>query len=76
MEDRASFGFSRNTVSRTASFSLMPCPLLCVRAGLMPGESVTVTLKAGSAAVPPGLAKRVVVEVSVNGGRIRTQATV
>jgi rhamnogalacturonan endolyase len=53
--------------------ALFPVP---VGAGLMPGESVTVPLKAGSAAVPPGLAQRVVVEVSANGGRIRTQATV
>jgi len=53
--------------------ALFPVP---VGAGLMPGESVTVPLKAGSAAVPPSLAKRVVVEVSVNRGRIRTQATV
>ena len=53
--------------------ALFPVP---VGAGLMPGESVTVPLKAGSAAVPPGLAQRLVVEVSANGGRIRTQATV
>ncbi|HET7725112.1 MAG TPA: polysaccharide lyase family protein, partial [Propionibacteriaceae bacterium] len=38
--------------------SLFPVP---VSAGLLPGQSVTVRLKAASSAVPPGLAKRVVV---------------
>ncbi|HSN11407.1 MAG TPA: polysaccharide lyase family protein, partial [Propionibacteriaceae bacterium] len=53
--------------------SLFPVP---VGPGLLPGQSVTVRLKARSAAVPPGLAKRVVVDVSANGGRVRTQTPV
>src|SRR5450759_1433908 len=44
MEGRASFGFGRNTVSRTASFSLMPCPptlLFCpCRPGALHGRRV------------------------------------
>jgi hypothetical protein len=53
--------------------SLFPVP---VGAGLLPGQSVKVRLTARSSAVPPGLAKRVLVDVSANGGRVRTQATV
>jgi rhamnogalacturonan endolyase len=52
---------------------LFPVP---VAAALMPGESVTVMLRAVSSAVPPGLSKRVAVDVSANGGRVRTRATV
>jgi rhamnogalacturonan endolyase len=53
--------------------SLFPVP---VGAGLLPGQSVKVRLTARSSAVPPGLAKRVLVDVSANGGHVRTQATV